>query len=379
MGIIHTNYGEPSYTIHNDLVSVFVTVQAGHLTASFDTGTDETVNPFFMPPWWREAQDQDMDEIINVLRGDFFCFPFGGNEDSYEGKKYPVHGKTANANWDFVSVKEDETGKELTLRMELDYEEGSVEKRIGLHDNERVIYSTHTISGFTGKMPIGHHPTLQLPEREGAGIIDISKPLAGFTPPEQIEDPRMGGYSQLQPKYEITDRSNVLCMNGQSIDLTRYPGPKGFDDIVIFLNDSTREFAYTTLALPDEGYLYFNLKNPKVLASTLFWMANGGRHYVPWNGRVTSAIGMEEITGFYHYGRTPSIDKNFLQEKGYKTSVEIDGKPFDVKLMMGVVPIDQDFQGVEDIVRKDPATISIIGRGGEKIDVACQVDFLRSE
>ena len=378
MGIIKTNYGEPSYTISNELVSVFVTVQAGHLTASFDKGANKTVEPFFIPPWWREAQDQDLDAILNVLRGDFFCFPFGANEDAYADKKYPVHGKTANANWDFVSLKEDGTKKELTLGMELDYEEGTVNKIISLRKNEPIIYNSHAISGFTGRIPIGHHPTLQLPEREGAGIIDISAPLAGFTTPEPIEDPQMGGYSQLQPNYEITDRSKVLCMNGQSVDLTRYPGPKGFDDIVLFLNDSAREFAYTAISLPDEGYLYFNLKNPRVLSSTLLWMPNGGRHYAPWNGRVSSAIGMEEITGFYHYGIKASVENNFLQEKGYKTYVDIDGKPFEVKLIMGLIPIDQDFQGVEDIVRKDSASITIIGRGGEKIDVPCQVDFLRS-
>lgn len=379
MGIIKTNYGEPSYTISNDQVSVFVTVRAGHLTASFNKGADKTVDPFFIPPWWQEAKDQDMDEIINVLRGDFFCFPFGANEDSYEDKKYPVHGQTANANWDFVSFTENGRVKELTLTMELDYKEGTVEKIIGLHENEPVIYSTHRIDGFSGKIPIGHHPTLQLPEREGAGIIDISEPLAGFTTPEPIEDPKNKGYSQLQPNYEITDRSKVLCMNGQSVDLTRYPGPKGFDDIVLFINDSQKEFSYTTLSLPDEGYLYFNLKDPKVLSSTLFWMPNGGRHYAPWNGRVTSAIGMEEITGFYHYGIKPGVENNFLREKGYKTYVEINAKPFEVKLIMGVVPIEQNFIGVEDIVEKDPATITIIGRGGEKIDVSCQVDFLKSE
>ena len=376
MGIIKTNYGEPSYTISNDLVSVFITVQAGHLTASFHTGANETVNPFFIPPWWCEAQDQNLDEIINVLRGDFFCFPFGANEESYEGKKYAVHGKTANANWDFVSFKEQKRTKELILSMDLDYEEGRVDKTITLCENEPIIYNRHTINGFTGKIPIGHHPTLQLPNREGAGIIDISEPLAGFTTPEPIEDPKMGGYSQLQPNYEISDRSKVLCMNGQSIDLTRYPGPKGFDDIVIFINDSSRDFVYTALSLPEEGYLYFNLKNPKVLSSTLFWMPNGGRHYAPWNGRMTAGLGMEEISGFYHYGITPSIEKNFFQEKGYKTYVEIDGKPFEVKLIMGVVPIEKSFQGVEDIVKKDAATITIIGRGGEKIDVPCQIDFL---
>ncbi|MBA7524551.1 hypothetical protein ES705_16692 [subsurface metagenome] len=85
MGAIKTYYGQPSYTISNKKVQVFITVQGGHLTALFNNDGKE-VNPFFIAPWWEEARQEGLDEIVNVLRGDFFCFPFGGNEEPYEGK-----------------------------------------------------------------------------------------------------------------------------------------------------------------------------------------------------------------------------------------------------------------------------------------------------
>ena len=47
-----------------------------------------------------------------------------------------------------------------------------------------------------------------------------------------------------------------------------------------------------------------------------------------------------------------------------------------VRLVMGLVAVGPDFRGVEDIVRKDGATIAILGRGGERIDVPCRADFL---
>jgi hypothetical protein len=43
---------------------------------------------------------------------------------------------------------------------------------------------------------------------------------------------------------------------------------------------------------------------------------------------------------------------------------------------MGLVPINTNFTGVSDVVKKDSSTVTIMGRGGDKIDVPCRVDFL---
>jgi len=377
MGIIKTHFGQPSYTLSGSHVKTFITVQGGHLTARFKTGNRE-INPFFIAPWWDEAPVKDEDEIIRVLRGDFFCFPFGGNEEPYEGIKYPVHGQTANANWDFVSFSKEDNAREISLKMDLDNNRGTVEKYIRVDDGSPVIYSRHIVKNYSGKMPIGHHPTLKLPDRTGCGIVDISEPVDGFTTPVAAENPENGGYSRIKPGARITDRSRVPCIDGSVVDITHYPTPSGFEDIVIFISDQKREFVYTAVSVPSEGYLYFQLKNPRVLAHTLFWMSNGGRHYPPWNGRVRSVIGVEEITAFFHYGIKAGVENNPFQDKGYKSFVEIKKEsPLDVRLIMGLVPISEDFTGVKDIVKKNETTITIIGRGGEKIDIPCRLDFLR--
>ncbi len=49
---------------------------------------------------------------------------------------------------------------------------------------------------------------------------------------------------------------------------------------------------------------------------------------------------------------------------------------FDVKLIMGAVPVSKNYKGVKDIIRKDNSTITVLGRGGEHTDVPCKVDFL---
>jgi hypothetical protein len=137
---------------------------------------------------------------------------------------------------------------------------------------------------------------------------------------------------------------------------------------------------FTSVAVPEKQFLYFQLKNPRVAAFTMLWMPNGGNHAPPWNGRVASAIGVEEIMGFFFYGIVPSIEKNLIQERGYKTFADFDAKrPTSVKLISGLVPIDKSFKGVKDIAVKNEREVTILGRGGEKMDVACRTGFLSDD
>jgi hypothetical protein len=376
MGIIRSFFGQPSYTLENDGIKVAVTVQGGHLTAEFGTGKG-FVNPFFVAPWWSEARVDEAPDVLSVLRGDFFCFPFGGGEDPDRKITYPAHGHTACDPWDFVSIEEGGGEKKLHLAMDLAGGE-KIQKRILLRMDEPVVYIDHVIEGFRGKMPLGYHPTLKLPDQEGSGIIDMSSPITGFTPPAPFESPGAGGYNHLKPGTEITDRSKVPTMDGAAVDITRYPTPRGFEDLVMFISDPQLDFAYTAASVPENGYLYFQLKNPKVLAQTVFWMSNGGRHYAPWNGRVTSVLGMEEVTSFFHYGIQKSVENNSFREQGWNTAVDFDGKSsVHIKLIMGLVPVKKGFRGVEDIVRENEKTLKISGRGGKKIHVPCRVDFLQ--
>jgi len=374
MAILKTHYGRPSYTVKNEKVEVYITVEGGHLTADFNVGT-RTINPYFIAPWWEEAPYQKEDKIIQVLRGDFFCMPFGGNDDEYNGKKYPVHGETSNNNWELVDVNKSSGKVGLDLKTELSLDNGEVFKTIELYDNHPVIYSTHRFSKVRGSFPVGHHPTLKFPEKEGVAYIDISKPITGFTTPVPFEEAKNKGYSRLKLNTEILDRSKVPTLDGGSLDLSRYPTSFGYEDLVVFINDQSRDFCFSAASVPSEGYLYFQLKNPKVLAETLFWMSNGGRHYSPWNGRVRGVLGIEEITAYYHYGIKPSIDNNEFQKRGFKSYLDID-ENCEIRIIMGVVPIDSDFKGVEDIVKKNQDTITIKGKNGEAIDVPCFVDFL---
>jgi len=373
MSKIVDNQGQPSYLLQNDRVKVHVTVQGGHLTATFN----DSISPFFTAPWWEEADIGEIDQIIKILRGDFFCLPFGANTEPYEGQQHPIHGQTCNDCWDYVALDDHDGAKALRLKMDLDADGGTVEKIIRLRDGEPLIYSEHIVTGLEGKSPAGHHAILQFPQEPASGIIDMTEPVTGFTTPTPIEDSAMGGYCLLKPGQEISDRTKVPCCDGGTADLTRYPTRKGYEDVVLFISDTSKQFVFTAASFPEQGYLYFQLKDPGVLPQTLFWLSNGGRHYAPWSGRLSGVLGMEEIAGFYHYGIKESLEPNFLQERGFKPFVEFSkDQPTSIKVIVGVVPIAGDFQGVEDIVPGAGGEITILGKGGESINVPCNLDFL---
>jgi hypothetical protein len=72
------------------------------------------------------------------------------------------------------------------------------------------------------------------------------------------------------------------------------------------------------------------------------------------------------------------MDPNPISEKGYETCLEFSAaKPTEIKSIEATVPIGKNWKGVKDIVRKDGSTLTILGRGGERMDIPCYVDFLK--
>ena len=352
MNIIKTFYGQPSYTLENNKVSVQVTIQGGCLTASFRNDEEEK-NPFFIAPWWNETLRPETAQILKVLRGSFFCLPFGDNSTNFKGVQFPPHGETANDNWDFVKIEEQSGEKRLLLKMELDKLGGEVYKKIKIRDDSSIVYIKNRVRGYSGLAPVGYHPTVTLPNTTGKAMLNFSDPVIGYTPRKSPEEPTNGGYSLLKPDVEITDATKVPCINGETADLTHVPITKGYDDVALFVNDQTRDFNYTSITYPDEGYLYFQIKNPKVLSNTFFWMSNGGRHYYPWNGRVNSTLGIEEVTSFFHYGIKQSIDSNFVQDNGHKTYLDFEkSAPKDIELIIGLIPVPDSFRGGKNRKKK---------------------------
>jgi hypothetical protein len=361
-------FSQPSYELATKEVRAAVTATGGHLApVTFRIGK-RTVQPFSIAPWHAEKPAPDTDPILRVLRGDFFCLPFGGGTLGKE--KHPVHGETANRQWKLES----NTRKSLHLSLRTKVRPGRVNKRITLVPGHTVVYQEHTITGMKGPMCLGHHATLKF---NSPGRLSTSRRALGQVAPLPVEQPEARGYSILKPGAVFEDLRFVPMITGNTTDLSRYPNRRGFEDIAILCADPKLELAWTAVTFPEEGYVWFSLRDPRVLASTLLWMSNGGRHYAPWNGRHVDVMGVEDLTAFFHYGLGPSAAPNSLSAQGLKTHHVLDAKqPFTVRYIMGVAGIPKRFDRVRHIVAGND-TVRLISDSGKEVETPVNVGFVR--
>ena len=372
-----TIFGQPSYVVANRQVQAAVTQSGGHLApVSFRLGR-KTITPLAIAPWWNEKIAADTLPLIRVLRGDFFCLPFGGNATPYRGEQHPPHGETANRRWQFESLAQ--TGNSTTLHLSLRtrVRSGRVDKRITLRAGQTAIYQEHIISGVTGPLNPGHHATLQFPDRPGAGRLSTSACIHRQVYVEPAGLPEQQAYSALRPGAVFRDLQSVPTNTGGVADLSRYPARRGFEDIAILVADPKLKFAWSAVAFPEEGYAWFTLRDPRVLPATLLWMSNGGRYSAPWNGRHVNVMGVEDVTGFFHTGLAGSAHANALSKRGLTTCHHLRAdQPFAVRYIMAVAAIPRRFERVKNIIVA-PDKVTLVGAGGVKVSTPLDSAFLK--
>ena len=375
--IIH---GQPSWQVASPQVEAFVTEMGGQLgPVTFDR-TGRKHRPFSVAPWAEERLDPSQPPIIKALRGDFFCMPFGGNSTPFGREKHPVHGETANACWQFRSLETREGRTCLHLNLTTKVRSGRVDKRIWLVDGQNTVYSQHVLSGMSGPMNLGHHAMLKFPDAPGSGLVSTSRFVYGQVFPQAFELPEKRGYSWLKQGAEFKSLEKVPTITGETADLTRYPARRGFEDLVMLVSDPDVPFAWTAVTFPKERYVWFALKDPRILRETLFWISNGGRHYPPWNSRHVNVMGLEEVTSYFAIGLAESARKNPFSQKGFPTCLTLNPrKPLVVPYLMGVAGIPAGFDCVASI-RAVPGERAILlkSANGKQAEAAVDLGFLRA-
>lgn len=373
-------HNQPSYVISNIQVSVAVTEIGGHMAPVTFYSTDNTpIQPYHITPWQVEPATEMPAPVLVPLRGDFFCMPFGGNADPVNGEKHPPHGEIAGAKWSNASVSK--SGAVTTLSMEFltQVRKGKLTKQLSLVSGHNVIYSKHTIEGFAGPVPLGHHATLRMPEKDGAVHLSSSPIRFGMTYPGTFSDPKNREYQALLPGARFADLTKVpvLTKGAPDADLSNLPGRYGYADLIQLVNDPQGDTpAWIAATYPDDGYVWFALKDPKLLASTVFWMEYHGRHGHPWNGR-NNCLGLEDVTAYFADGLAASSQENILTKEGVKTAVELSAnKPTEVRYIQGVAKIPQGFDRVAKI---DFAAgqITLISPAGTKVAAPVNPTFLK--
>ena len=374
-------HSQPSAILATKDVEVAVTTRGGHMApVTFFRSSDRPVQPYYVSPWQDEAPLPMPAPVLVTLRGDFFCMPFGGNSAEVAGEKHPPHGEIVGELWEVVGTKQ--AGDVSTLTMEIDTKvrKGRVIKDLSLVDGQNAVYSRHTIEGFAGRAPLGHHATLAMPEKEGAVRIATSPIRFGMTCPGVFSDPKQREYQALLPGAKWTDLAKVpVAWKGAAdADLTRLPGRYGYADLVQLVNESSEKTggpAWTTATFSADGYLWFALKDPAVLTTTVFWMENHGRHGHPWNGR-NNCLGLEDVTAFFADGLAASVSDNLLSKEGIATAVTLTAdKPTTVNYIQGVVRIPEGFENVKTL-EFAPGEVTFVSTTGKRVTAPVRHEFL---
>ncbi len=345
--------GQPSWRIANRDVEAYLTRRGGHLgPVTFDR-RGAKLRPLSVAPWATEKLPRGLPPLLHVLRGDFFCMPFGGNEEPYRGEQHPPHGETANAPWRLRSIGRDGDAVSLKASLRTKIRPGRVEKDITLVDGHPAVYQRHTIHEISGPMNLGHHAMLRFPDRLGAGLISTSPFKHGEVLPTPFEAPEQGGYSSLKVGAVFDRLDRVPSAFGGTADLSAYPARRGFEDLVMLVSDPDQPIAWSAVTFPRQRCLWLGLKNPRVLRHTVMWISNGGRHYPPWNGRHVNVMGIEEVTAYFHLGLAASAKPNPVSQAGSPTVVRLRAdRPTEVAYVMAAVPIPPGFGRV---ARVEPA------------------------
>jgi hypothetical protein len=353
-----TVFGQPSYRISSDLIEVWVTETGGQMApVTFRLG-DRNIQPFHIAPWAHEPTPEP--PMIGTLRGDFFCMPFGGNELPFEGARYPQHGHTANDRWELLAHE--------TNSLEL--QGWSARKTVSVRPGQTAVYVRHELD-WDGPMSFGHHAMLRF---HTEGLLATSPFQFGQAYPGPFEEPRKGGYPSLLPGARFDRLDAVPMANGEFADLTRYPAREGFEDLVQIFTDPSLDFAWNAVTFPEERYVWFALRDPKVLTGTILWHSNGGRHYAPWNGRHRRVLGIEDVTSYMHDGLAVSVAENDATRAGFQTHFDLrrDAK-LAVNVIFGVAAVPSDFGHVREIVPIEGGVE--ISDGRQTVKAGLDLDF----
>ena len=373
--------GQESFVLRSRQVELALTRLGGHLApVTFFPKDPRPIQPYAIAPWAEESLPADTPPLVIVLRGDFFCSAFGANEEAVGHRRLPLHGETANGTWQPIARGEAAAGSWMQLGMDLPQQGGRCEAITALLHDHSMIYQRHDLMGLTGPVNPGHHATLAFPPRDGSGRLSFSPFTLARTYFEPTERRETGGRSHFKPDAEITDLKVVPCVDGSMTDLTSFPARRGFEDVAILCTDPSLEFGWSAATFPEAGFVWFALRNPKQLASTLLWFSNGGRDYPPWNRRHVNVLGVEDMTGFFQVGLAASCRPNALTARGIRTYLMPDAAgSLSIPYIQGVARIPEGFDRVA-VIEAQPKSggVRIRSESGLEVLAPCEVNFIRS-
>lgn len=374
---------QPCWVIENSSVRAAVTQLGAHMApVTFYLGSDRPIQPYYISPWQDEHLKLEPPVLV-PLRGDFFCLPFGGNGAPYEGMKFAPHGEPAGAAWTLVRAGRSGAVTTLTLELRTKVPSGKITKTIQLVDGHNVVYSQERLEGYSLTSSLGHHAILSVPEGEGSLRVATSRIRFGMTAPVVFSDPANREYQS----FDVGQRFDRLCevplawKRSAPADCTSFPARTGFADLLAVFSEPAEKLpgqvAWTTATDREGDYVWFALRDPRILPTTVFWIENHGRHGVPWNGR-NRCLGLEDVCSYLNEGMPISAQPNDVNSQGIPTAIELrPDRPTFVNYVQGVARVPADFQTVS-AVEFGAGEVTFVSVTAKRVTVPVRHEFVHS-
>lgn len=382
-GTTETVHSQPAWILQNGNVKLAITHIGGQMApVQFYRDGAKPIAPYYISPWQDEGLKLEP-PVLTSLRGNFLAFPFGSNAGAYKGMKFLPHGEPAGAKWSFVGAKKQGKVTSLALSLKTGVPSGTISKRVQIVDGQNVVYSQDLLQGYSLRASVGHHAILAVPNKEGALKVATSEMRYGRVSPFLFSNPVNGEYQSMEigKRFSSLTKIPLAWKDSKPTDASAFPARRGFADLLgVFSKPAAslpHGIAWTTATNDDAGYLWFSMRNPSILPTTVFWIENHGRHGSPWNGR-NQCLGLEDVCSYLNEGMPISAQPNDINADGIPTSIQLNAKrPTAVNYVEGVAKIPKGFVKVRTIeFAKGKATfVSITGK---RVTVPVNWDFVQS-
>lgn len=289
----------------------------GPVTFVLDDGRQ--VSPFHVAPWVNEDGLERHPAILQNLRGEWPCVPFGAADlgqltgewqnDIEPSGEHP-HGFGSNTPWTLNKL----AGP--CVIGEIDYPASHPVKSLrraisGVKNQASIQLSLEIDMRKDAHLPIGLHPVFRLPESIGAMELIPGTYKEVWTYPGDT-----GGETLFEKNARSSHLHAVPLQDGQTIEAHRLPFEEPSENLLLL----TETDGQILLRNWEEKYQVELVWQKDHFPSLMLWMSNYGRQSEPWNGRHL-ALGVEPVCSAFDIGEGLSNAKNPLAQAGYKTSL----------------------------------------------------------
>lgn len=294
------------------------------------------VSPLHVAPWFDDPDRTAQPPILQELRGEWPCVPFGTDAprtlpegwsatgETFDGADIP-HGHSSNAEWVFTDAAADRLT--LTCDHPGTHPIRRLTRTIAADPKAPALDITLTVEARRPcRLPIGLHPTLRLPLTGQARLIPPSF-RQGRTFPLDVEP----GQGLLQPGATFSDLAEIPSRSGGNFSLAALPLPENTEELVQLCGVS----GGFRLQHPDGWHVTLDWDTSH-FPSLLLWISNRGRAYAPWNSRHV-ALGVEPVCAAFDLGPAVSTAPNPISAAGIATAQTFDpDHPFSTHYRIGV-------------------------------------------